>query len=63
MVHWRPAGASRRYGRTPDGLRIDLPERGANLCFGGRRRNRVFMVASTSVYSLYVNAQGAAPGG
>ena len=38
--------------------RIDLPERCANLCFGGRYRNRLFMVASTSVYSLYVNTQG-----
>jgi gluconolactonase len=40
--------------------RIDLPERCANLCFGGRNRNRLFMAASTSVYSLYVNTQGAA---
>ena len=38
--------------------RIDLPERCANLCFGGVHRNRLFMAASTSVYSLYVNAQG-----
>ena len=38
--------------------RIDLPERCANLCFGGVHRNRLFMVASTSVYSLYVNTQG-----
>jgi gluconolactonase len=42
--------------------RIDLPERCANLCFGGRHRNRLFMVASTSVYSLYVNTQGVAGG-
>ncbi|MBM3219691.1 MAG: SMP-30/gluconolactonase/LRE family protein [Candidatus Rokubacteria bacterium] len=40
--------------------RIDLPERCANLCFGGTYRNRLFMVASTSVYSLYVNTQGIA---
>jgi len=38
--------------------RIDLPERCANLCFGGVHRNRLFMAASTSVYALYVNAQG-----
>lgn len=37
---------------------IDLPERCANLCFGGLHRNRLFMAASTSVYSLYVNTQG-----
>jgi gluconolactonase len=37
---------------------IALPERAANLCFGGARRNRLFMAASHSVYSLYVNTQG-----
>lgn len=42
--------------------RIDLPERCANLCFGGRHRNRLFMCGSTSLYSLFVNTQGA-PGG
>jgi len=50
---------------TPDGKalgRIDLPERCANVCFGGLRRNRLFMVASTSVYSLFVNTQGVAGG-
>jgi gluconolactonase len=44
---------------TPIG-RIDLPERCANLCFGGRHRNRLFMCGSTSIYSLFVNTQGAA---
>ncbi|MTH45546.1 SMP-30/gluconolactonase/LRE family protein [Intestinirhabdus alba] len=38
---------------------IHLPERCANLCFGGEQRNRLFMASSTSVYSLYVNTQGA----
>ena len=50
---------------NPDGKligRIDLPERCANLCFGGRYRNRLFMCGSTSVYSLFVNTQGAAGG-
>jgi gluconolactonase len=42
--------------------RIDLPERCANLCFGGRHRNRLFMAASTSLYSLFVNTQGVAGG-
>jgi gluconolactonase len=37
---------------------IALPERAANVCFGGARRNRLFMAASHSVYSLYVNTQG-----
>jgi gluconolactonase len=38
--------------------RIDLPERCANVCFGGLHRNRLFMAATTSLYSLYVNTQG-----
>lgn len=38
--------------------RINLPERCANLCFGGLHRNRLFMAGSTSMYSLYVNTQG-----
>ncbi len=41
---------------------IALPERCANLCFGGRHRNRLFMASSTSLYSLYVNTQGLAGG-
>jgi gluconolactonase len=41
---------------------IQLPERCANLCFGGRHRNRLFMAASHSLYSLYVNTQGVAGG-
>jgi len=39
--------------------RIQLPERCANLCFGGPKRNRLFMAASQSVYALYVNTRGA----
>ena len=41
--------------------RINLPERCANLCFAGPHRNRLFFCASTSIYSLFVNTQGAAP--
>jgi gluconolactonase len=40
--------------------KIHLPETCANLTFGGRWRNRLFMLASTSVYSVYVGTQGAA---
>ena len=50
---------------APDGKligRILLPERCANLCFGGMKRNRLFMAASQSIYSLYVEAQGAIGG-
>ena len=39
---------------------VHLPERCANLCFGGERRNRLFMASSHSLYALYVNTQGAA---
>lgn len=48
---------------APDGTpigHIHLPERCANLCFGGPQRNRLFMAASQSLYALYVNTQGAA---
>ncbi len=47
---------------SPEGQRvlvILLPELCANLCFGGRKRNRLFMTASQSLYALYVNANGA----
>ena len=48
---------------SPDGNligRIALPERCANLCFGGWKRNRLFMAASQSLYALFVNTQGVA---
>jgi gluconolactonase len=50
---------------APDGKmigRILLPERCANVCFGGRKRNRLFMAASQSVYSVFVETQGAIGG-
>jgi gluconolactonase len=46
---------------APDGKligRILLPERCANVCFGGTKRNRLFMAASQSIYALYVETQG-----
>ena len=45
-----------------DGRRIGqilLPEICSNVCFGGTKRNRLFMTASTSVYAVYVETQGA----
>lgn len=42
--------------------RIRLPEVCANVCFGGPKRNRLFMAASQSLYAIYVNTQGAAAG-
>lgn len=45
-----------------DGVRIGqirLPEICSNVCFGGTKRNRLFMTASTSVYAVYVETRGA----
>ena len=42
--------------------RIRLPEVCANVCFGGPKRNHLFMAASQSIYLLQVQTQGAAPG-
>jgi gluconolactonase len=47
---------------APDGERIGmilLPEICANICFGGPKRNRLFMGASQSLYAVYVETQGA----
>ncbi|HEX5230251.1 MAG TPA: SMP-30/gluconolactonase/LRE family protein [Bryobacteraceae bacterium] len=38
---------------------IRLPENCANVCFGGMRRNRLFMAASQSLFAVYVNTIGA----
>jgi gluconolactonase len=42
--------------------RIRLPEVCANVAFGGPKRNRLFMAAGQSLYAVYTNTQGAAPG-
>jgi gluconolactonase len=47
---------------APDGDligKIHLPEPVSNLCFGGDKRNRLFMTGSQSLYALYVETQGA----
>ena len=50
----------RCYTPTGDLIgKIHLPETCANLCFGGKKKNRLFMTASTSVYAVYVEAVGA----
>lgn len=46
---------------APDGTligKILVPETVANLCFGGIKRNRLFIAATRSIYAIYVNAQG-----
>ena len=45
-----------------EGVRIGqirLPEICSNVCFGGTKRNRLFMTGSTSVYAVYVETRGA----
>lgn len=47
---------------APDGMllgKIRVPEVVANLCFGGRKRNRLYICGTTSLYAMYVNAHGA----
>ena len=51
---WNPSG--KLIGR------IRIPEVVGNLCFGGPKRNRLFMAGSQSLYALYTATQGAAPG-
>ena len=51
---WNPAG--KLIGR------IRIPEVVGNLCFGGPKRNRLFMAGSQSLYALFTATQGAAPG-
>lgn len=59
---WVGAGYDGVHVFAPDGARIGmilLPEICANVCFGGRKRNRLFMTAGQSLYAVYVEAQGA----
>jgi len=59
---WAGEGFDGVHIFAPDGDligRIHLPEICANLCFGGAKRNRLFMTASQSLYSLYTETQGA----
>jgi gluconolactonase len=65
-VDWRgnlwtsSADSVRAY--APDGTligRVRVPELVSNLCFGGPRRNRLFITAQTSLYAIYLNAHAA----
>lgn len=59
---WVGAGYDGVHVFAPDGQRIGqilLPEICSNVCFGGPRRNRLFMTASQSLYAVYVETQGA----
>jgi gluconolactonase len=68
---WSASNAGRAVGYsgvlvfTPEAKligRIRLPEICGNVCFGGPKRNRLFMAGSQSLYAVYTSTQGAAPG-
>ncbi|WP_448030289.1 SMP-30/gluconolactonase/LRE family protein [Bradyrhizobium liaoningense] len=68
---WASSNAGRSVGYSgvtvwsPEGKllgRIRLPEVCGNVCFGGPKRNRLFMAASQSLYAVYTATQGAGPG-
>ena len=59
---WGGEGYNGVHVFAPDGTligKIHLPETCANLCFGGSKKNRLFMAASQSLYAVYVNTEGA----
>ena len=59
---WAGEGFDGVHVFTPEGQRIGqilLPETVSNICFGGPKRNRLFITASQSLYAVYVNTQGA----
>jgi gluconolactonase len=58
---WGGEGFDGVHCLTPEGKligKIHLPEPCANLCFGGRKKNRLFMAASQSLYAVYIEAKG-----
>ena len=58
---WAGEGYDGVHIFAPEGTmigKIHLPEICSNLCFGGVKRNRLFMTGSQSLYSVYVEAQG-----
>jgi gluconolactonase len=59
---WGPADYNGVHCFAPNGKligKIHLSETCANLCFGGAKKNRLFMAASQSLYALYVGTEGA----
>ena len=59
---WGGPGYDGAHCYAPDGTRIGqihLPEVCANLCFGGSKKNRLFMAASHSIYAVYLETAGA----
>ncbi len=61
---WLSAGDG-VHCHAPDGDllgKVLVPETVANLCFGGPKRNRMFICGTTSLYSVFLNTRGARPG-
>jgi gluconolactonase len=59
---WGGAGYDGVHCYAPDGKligKIHLPETCSNICFGGLKKNRLFMTAGQSLYAVYVEALGA----
>jgi gluconolactonase len=59
---WAGDGFDGVHVFAPDGVRIGLillPEIASNICFGGPKRNRLFITASQSLYAVYVGTRGA----
>jgi gluconolactonase len=59
---WSSAGDGVHCFAPGDGQRLGkvlVPEVVANLCFGGPRRNRMFIAATTSLYAVYLTVTGA----
>ena len=61
---WLSAGDG-VHCHAPDGAllgKVLIPEAVANLCFGGTKRNRMFICGTTSLYAVYLNTRGRAEG-
>ena len=59
---WGGAGFDGVHCYAADGTllgQIHLPEGCSNLCFGGAKKNRLFMTAGQSLYAVYLEALGA----
>jgi gluconolactonase len=59
---WAGEGYDGVHIFNPEGKligQVKLPEICANICFGGPKRNQLFMAASQSLYMMWVNTRGA----
>ena len=56
--------ATMEFEAVDDGVlgKILVPEVVANVCFGGPKRNRLFICATTSLYAVYLFTNGCTPG-